>query len=413
MVSKWYLVKKMENEIKKIIFLVWDCFSERDYNRFGIETIRQNGFEVEVWDFTPFLCPQVYKEVKISDPVNYEGYHLFLDCDAALTAISRLNSHSFIICIIGYCFKSHAVYRAISKNKIKYCVSMANILPLDPPINSFKSLFKKFKKLTPVKLFRRLKRLTPIRLLNALFLYIKFNYLGIQPAAMVLAGGEKSINYCPYPVNRKTEVLWLHALDYDIYLKEKDKPVQLDNNIGVFLDEDVPSHPDYLHIGVSPFSTPEEYYSLLCSFFGFLENKYGVRIFIAAHPRSYYEDHHSCFGGRPVIRGKTAELVRKAGFVILHSSTSINFPVLYKKPMIFITTNRLQQSLQGPTIDLMASLFGKKAINLNNHLAIDWEKELKVDEDAYRRYKNDYIKKDCIEDLPFWQIFTNRIKLIE
>lgn len=400
-------------QFKKIIFFICQPLSARDYERFGIEILRQNGFSVEVWDFTPFLRPQLFKEIKVPDPINYEGHRLFLHRDNALKAISKLKNDSLPICMFHYNYNSYIIYRALSKNKIKYCIFMANNnLPPFPSNDNSKNLLKRIKKLTPKKLYCKLKQLISKDLLQAIFLHTKFNYLGIQAASMVLAGGEKSINYRA-PVSKKTKILWLHTLDYDIYLKENDKPIQIERNNGVFLDENVPFHPNYLIFGVSPFSQSEEYYPILCRFFDFLENKYGIHILIAAHPSSHYENHPEYFGRRPIIRGRTAELVRKTAFTIAHSSTAINFALLFRKPIIFITTDGLNCSPQGLFIDLMASLFGKKAINLNNHsLAIDWNKECTVDEEAFRRYKNDYIKKDDSEDLLFWQIFANHMKLM-
>ena len=35
--------------------------------------------------------------------------------------------------------------------------------------------------------------------------------------------------------------------------------------------------------------------------------------------------------------------------------------------------------------------------------ALDLEKELRVDVERYKKYKNEYIKKDGTEELPFWE----------
>ena len=181
--------------------------------------------------------------------------------------------------------------------------------------------------------------------------------------------------------------------------------------MGVFLDEYLPFHPDFIHLQMAHPTTAEDYYPLLRRFFGFLEDNYGVRIIIAAHPRSRYEELPNYFGGRPVIRGKTAQMVRESEFVIAHSSTSLNFAVLFYKPVIFITTNQLEQSSQGPFIHLMASWFGKQPINIDDQpIGVDWESELRINEEAYARYRNSYIKKDNSEELPFWQIVSNKIK---
>jgi hypothetical protein len=141
-----------------------------------------------------------------------------------------------------------------------------------------------------------------------------------------------------------------------------------------------------------------------------LEKRTGKKIVIGAHPRSQYEQHPDYFGGRLVARGKTVELVKDAAFVILHWSTAVNFAVLFRKPLLFITTNEIEESEYSAYAIVMASAFGKRVINLNNTSAIDWDKELAVDEEAYDKYKNRYIKRDGTEELPFWQIVANYLK---
>ncbi|MBC8393738.1 MAG: hypothetical protein H8E17_14370 [Deltaproteobacteria bacterium] len=226
---------------------------------------------------------------------------------------------------------------------------------------------------------------------------------------MFALGGEFSL--AQFPVDNKTEFIWSHYFDYDVYLEQLQKPVKTDKAMGVFLDNYLPFHPDAIN---DPIIVQEEYYPLLCSFFDYIEHNYGVHIVIAAHPRSKYENHQNCFGGRPVIRGKTSQLVRQAGFVMLHSSASFAFAVLFRKPAIFVTTDRLRQGragqIIGTLIDFMASTFGKSPINLNDTFEIDWGKELMIDEEAYRNYKNKYIKKENTEDLPLWQVFANHLK---
>ena len=59
-------------KIKKVIYFTHFTFSERDHKRFGIETIKNKGFYVEVWDFAPFLNPRVHEEVKAPDPVDHQ-----------------------------------------------------------------------------------------------------------------------------------------------------------------------------------------------------------------------------------------------------------------------------------------------------------------------------------------------------
>jgi len=388
----------MRIKFKRIIFFIGSPLSQRDYDRFGIEVLQKNGFEVEVWDFTPFLHPQVNRNIKLFDAINWEKYSIFPTWNEARSAILKLQHNCFIICMVSYQIKSLTIYRALSKKKLRYCVFMANALPT---ISNKKSMLYSL---------RRLKKIDLFKVITVLFSKIPYNYMGIRPAAINLAGGAMSTIY-NYPVSKKTNILWLHTLDYDIYLKKCLNPVHHDKKMGVFLDEYIPFHPDYIFSGLSVPSSPEEYYPSISKFFELIESKYGVHIVIAAHPISHYENHPDYFGGRPVVKGKTSELVQKSGFVISHMSTSINFAVLFHKPVIFLTSDRLQQSHMKPYIEQMASFIGKKPINLDiNPLIIDWEKEISINENAYMNYKHSYIKRIGSEDLPFWQIFANFIK---
>jgi len=384
----------------KIIYFIESPFNQRDYERFGIETFIQDGFDVFVWDFTPFLHPEVYRKVKVPDPISYEKYRQFLTKKEAIFAIRKEPINVFVVCTVAYAFNSFPIFRALSKNRIQYCVMMSNALP---------SITQKTQLINVLK---KILRVTPKKLINYVFIRIPHRHLGVADACFNLAGGELSTKY-KFPVGPKTEILWLHTLDYDIYLKECNKLVQTKKNIGVFLDSYLPFHSDFVHQQVSPPTTPEEYYPVLCRFFDFVKDNYDVRINIAAHPRSKYEDHPDYFGGRSVVRGKTIHMVRESEFVIAHASNALNFAILFGKPVVFITTNKLQQSSQGPFIKLMASWFSKQPINIDNPIEIDWDKELTIDKEAYSKYKNCYIKKNGSENIPFWQAVSNRIKTLD
>jgi len=50
------------SEITKIIYFTGSPFNWRDYERFGVDTFILDGFEVYVWDFTPFVHAEVHKK---------------------------------------------------------------------------------------------------------------------------------------------------------------------------------------------------------------------------------------------------------------------------------------------------------------------------------------------------------------
>ncbi|MCG2775789.1 MAG: hypothetical protein L6406_08950 [Desulfobacterales bacterium] len=209
-----------------------------------------------------------------------------------------------------------------------------------------------------------------------------------------------------FAISNETKILWSHIFDYEIYLRVMMQSIKQDNKMGVFLDQYFPFHPDAI---TSPLFAAEEYYPLLCRFFDHLEKNYGIHIVIAAHPRSRYETQESLYGNRTIMRGRTAELVKESGFVIMHDSTSINYAVLFKKPMIFITTDLLQKARMGLT-EFMACLFDKKVLNIDQSYEIDLNRELIVNERLYEEYLNKYIKKSGTDDTPAWQVFADCLK---
>ena len=237
-------------------------------------------------------------------------------------------------------------------------------------------------------------------------------FLGVRSEALFCAGGIKSIRN--NLTTDTTKVLWIHALDYDLFLNERmSNAKSMNSKYAVFLDECAPFHPDYVHLKRTPYVTPDVYFNLLNNFFDHLEKKHNIEVIVAAHPRSQYEKYAPYFGDRQVIKGQTIKLVRDAFFVILHASTAINYSVLFEKPAVFITTNEFKTSFGGPWIDAIASELDKKVHNLDETIEIDMNSELLVDRELYKTYKNNYIKMDDTPELPFWQVVADELKTME
>lgn len=117
--------------IKNIFFFINSPFTERDYNRFGIKTLESNGFNIEIWDFTPFLCPWVYEVFGNNDPASLSKCRIFKKYDDVLNAISDLGcEQNFIINLVPYGVNTYRIYRAISRNNLKYGIFLANAMPL-------------------------------------------------------------------------------------------------------------------------------------------------------------------------------------------------------------------------------------------------------------------------------------------
>ncbi len=377
-------------------------FNQRDFKRLGIEILMKNGFEVEVWDLTNIVYPDVTKNYTPPDSINWSGCKKFGDKIQALNKLKALNLNTFFIPLFFYSLKFYPIYKAVSDSDAQYAAFMPNALPFVDNYrsnNKLKKLLSNFKK-SPKELYKKL--------INRSFGSIPFRWLGIKPIRLILAGGSRSISY-PGPIDNSTETLWAHTLDYDLYLEGKNRH-STEQPIAVFLDEYVPFHMDYIYSEIKPPISADRYYPLLNKFFKLIEDQIGLEVVIAAHPRSHYKSQPDCFQGRKWVRGQTVKLVKESRLVLAHSSTAVNFANLFYKPVIFLTSSEMDKSFQGPLIRAMAKCYGKKPIFMDEDSNLDWESKLRVNKSYYDNYREAYIKRESSEDLSFWQIVANRLK---
>lgn len=386
--------------IKRIIFLVEAGFSLRDYNRYGIELLKKNGFQVEIWDLTVVLCPRFYEGYILPDLVSYDALIVFKDKTEIYKKLSKLSQNDFVINLVSYNYGSLGVYKSLSKLSTGYAVSYAGTLP-EPVIN------KGF----PSILIGRCKQILSFRRLAAwkrLFMKLPARLLGVRAADLILIGGKNSF-VLRHPVDKNTEILHLHALDYDLYLKERGT-LGSKKPIAVFLEDYFFSDPHYNKLGIKfPFNQ-DSYYKTLNSFFDTVEEKTGLEVVIAGHPRHKCENPSDYFKQRKYYRGKTVNIVQECQLVMTHCSTSVSFANFFHKPIIFMSYSYLNKSYEYYLIREMAKWFGKTPIFIDNDNDHDFKKELIVNKNCYDNYRKTYIKTELSEDLPFWQIVSNRLK---
>lgn len=375
-------------------------FNLRDYRRFGIELLQENGFQVEVWDLTSILYLKLEQNYSPPDPFSYDGLHIFKDSQEIYDRLSNLSGSDFAINLLYYSFESLGFYKALSNSSAKYAVLISDALP--EPVIEKRWLGLLEAKLREIAGFRRPKAW------KHLLMKLPARYLGVKPASLIIAGGNRCFNY-RLPLDKNSEILWAHAFDYDLYLKEKNTTFT-EKPMAVFLDDFLPFHPEtILEKGMVTIG-PDRYYQLLNNFFELIEDKTGLEVVIAAHPRSNYEDRPDYFRGRRHIRGNTVNLVKECRLVLNHCSVAVNLANLFYKPLIFITCSDLDRTYIHYWTRAMAEWHGKNAILIDKNSIFNLEEELTVSKAHYDNYKQAYIKIKHSEDLPFWQIVANRLK---
>ncbi|MBI5240018.1 MAG: hypothetical protein HY926_06070 [Elusimicrobia bacterium] len=379
--------------VRKVIFFVESTFCRRDYERFGFETLRRQGFAVEAWDFTRLLVRAQYHPVQPPDPLDWAGLRVFADRAEAACALSGLDGSCFVVAFISYIPESLWIFRALGRRGARYGVQLPALYTGGAARSLWRQRLRIFRwRDIPRYLARRL----PTRWL-------------VPPADLGLAWARRHFICQPF-VPGASETLWVHALDYDRYLEERDQPASGGPPTAVFLDQYMPFHSDFAHSGLGTPIAAEEYFPRLRAFFDSIESAFGVRVVVAAHPRSAYESCPGCFGDREIARGRTCALVRDSRLVLLHQSMAVSFPVLFRKPMVFVGGSRVSAGLvEEPRISELAAFFGKREHDLERPADFDVAAELRVDDAAYERFQDGYIKSRGSAELPYWEIVARRL----
>lgn len=387
--------------IKKVVYMIVSPLQSRDYKRFGIAILENNGFEVEVYDYSPIVFPVYYEKGEKRD--RSDRAITYFDEEKALKKISELDDTCFAIPLMIYNRKTSIFFRALSDTKSKYAISLANNVPL-PEVNLSMS----------ERLVETMKRAGRDLLKWKYAPKYAYRY-GVRAPDIVIAGGADSLIHSYMGLaDDNTSILWAHTYDYDIHLEDIEND-RGGNNSAVYLDIPGPKFErDALTMndGKSPF-TVEKYYPALCNLFQKIEDELGLKVVIAGHPGAAHDKYPDYFGGRRTEHGKTYQMVKQSRLVVCNHSAAVIFAVILKKPVIFFTSDEAEaRPYTSAMIRLNAKWLGKEPINIDRVDDLDLSGELEIDGRAYSRYREAYIKRGGSEETNTWQLFANRLKLM-
>ena len=172
----------------------------------------------------------------------------------------------------------------------------------------------------------------------------------------------------------------------------------------------MPYHSDLALDGLKTV-VPSDYYRSLNRFFSIIEEQQGIKIVIAAHPKTNLN--LDVFEGREVYRLITAEIVKDAKFVITHHSTSLNYAVLNMKPCIFIYTNEMEDlyaNSRVKEIKSLANFIDAPVYNIDKFKPVDKLSVNKPNLARYDEYKYSFLTSKEVENLSSSDIFLKEIE---
>jgi hypothetical protein len=187
---------------------------------------------------------------------------------------------------------------------------------------------------------------------------------------------------------RKSQIININYFDYDKYLElRNNEEVLVNDPYCVFIDQNLPYHPDIKMFFKEEIS-PKRYYKLLNCFFDDIERRLGIKVVIAAHPKSEYQVNP--FGNRLLIKSKTSELVKNAELVFIHNSTSVSFAILFNRPICVLWASVLKNIFLKESLKLFADRIGGLVVDLDE-FSIDNFKIPLINRKKYKQYKYDFL----------------------
>ena len=179
-----------------------------------------------------------------------------------------------------------------------------------------------------------------------------------------------------------------HCIDYNQYLelRESRDEEPLKKYI-VFLDQAYTEHPEFEFVKTPSF-IDNNYYDKLQIFFKKLSTYYNREVIFCAHPRT---NKNSLYlkKFKNVKFDKSAYYTMNADIVVAHDSISLNFPILFYKPILLVKIDGMELSNKKNNLKFTSELLGCGMIDINEY---NFDQNLIKNKVDVKKY-NDYIKK--------------------
>lgn len=199
--------------------------------------------------------------------------------------------------------------------------------------------------------------------------------------------------------------LYINHPDWEQYMAVRSETSRPQSPYAVFLDEYFPLHPDLQYFLRQNGVGAEGYQRSMNRFFEQVEQRYGVEVVIAAHPKSDYDER--TFRGRRIVKCQTVGLVRDSSMVLMHSSAAFAFAVLFDKPVTLLATRGYRRSRrQYQHLCRLSRLSGLPIVDVDG--LVDWSLVgCRLDSSVRERYIYDYLTAPGIEQLSTRDILCN------
>lgn len=375
--------------MKKIIFITSQGLSEWNYKRFGLE-ILSKSFDVEYWNVEKLHSKKslaeendiFFENIKIIKFHNY--YQLMKESfrqNKDHFLIDQSSNEDFLYIM--------AKNLMISKGSKELSISTGAYVETK---SKYKNKFSTFlKKLKYKNYFKYLLRSRLNKLTSYLIIRKYYHYF--------INGNLNEIK------RNKENITLIHAIDYNLYLNLKNKSFVKDKYIA-YLDQKLVGHPEFDFLSTPNFYD-KKFYHYLKLFIKKIEKFYNRKVIFCAHPRAKKEDEY-LKNFNNVVFHSSAYYSMNSDFVIAHDSVSLNFPILFKKPILLVNVPGMELSDKLNNLKVTSEILDCGLIDLVNSNFDENIIKNEINEKKYNDYIKKYIKQGG-EDINSWEIISKKL----
>ena len=260
--------------MKKVVYLIDQPFDERNCERFGARFWSLRGWEVEVWDLTPWAHPDVWRSflAQGGKPHAISGYLAVTSKRQLAQRLATCGSIRYFIDLAGDNYYSIWAKMSLQHAGVSRIVCAVGTIPVPdrPPVSMLRKLGQVLAK-GPRGAFKWLSSAAVQRLVVPRI-----------ATGVAVVSGEQSMA----GVGNCAAVIRAHNFDYDRYLSLKQSSRAVAGDYAVFIDQDYCFHIEYVYQSIRPIVTPQRYFPAVRTGLELISAALGIGMRIAAHPRA-------------------------------------------------------------------------------------------------------------------------------
>lgn len=198
---------------------------------------------------------------------------------------------------------------------------------------------------------------------------------------------------------------YIHNLNYDKVL-DLDRRTPHEKSYAVYIDQNLPVDHQVQTQSNNTFISEENFWERMRKVFDRLTRQTEIDdIVVCAHPNRSKASLERLSAFCRVVQFETEKWIRDCSLVLAHTSTAIDFAVIFQKPVCFVAMPEMKRNGFLDTTEQYAKKLGRQVNILDgqNSPNLDFGRN----ETSYARFKNSFIKTPGTPEMNSWEYIVS------